>query len=69
MGDVGLQRVRSRGRRLGSPEHPDQPLRGDHLVGVHDEHGQQQPLLGTRYLDPAAALIQHLQRAENRKLH
>lgn len=61
---VGLQRVHGGSRWFRCPQHLDQPVGRDQLVGVHHQRGQQEPLLGTGDLD-AAVLRLHFQRTEN----
>ena len=58
--------VRARGRLL-TPDLVDQPIRGDRLAAVQEQHGQQRPLLG-RAQRQRAVVIDNLKRPENAKL-
>ena len=46
-GDLGLQRVLSRGRRLVAPQLVDESVPGDEPVGLHQEGGQERPRPGS----------------------
>ena len=66
--DVDLEGLLRSPRRLVLPERFDQALGGDDLVGVHQKHRQQRPVLGARELD-RSLFLDHLERAENPELH
>ena len=55
---------RGRRRRL-APQCVDQPLGGHRLVGVHEQHGEQQPPAPVRDLDASGAVVDNLQLSED----
>jgi hypothetical protein len=65
---VGLQGVGGAVGRLAVPQELEQPVGGDHLVGVHRQRGQQQPRLAAGQVD-RVALGHDLERAEDPDLH
>ena len=68
LGDVHLQRLLSRRRRAFAPERLDQTVVRDHAVRVEQEHRKQSPLLCSADVDDPAVL-EHLERAQDSKLH
>src|SRR5262245_1079711 len=61
-GHAHLQRVRA---RLGAaPQLLGQPLRGHHLVRVHEQEGEKRTLAAPAQLDPSIG-IYHLERPQN----
>ena len=63
LGDVDLDRVRRRPRRILRPEQLDQPLRCDQFARVQEQHRQEGALLGRAQLGDRSA-VSHLQRTE-----
>ena len=66
---VYLERVGGAGRRRSAPDRVDQPVGGDHLVGVEEEAGEQRARPRAAERDDDAAVVQHLQRPQHTELH
>ena len=69
VGDVALERLRGRRRRLLAPQRIDEPVRRDHLSASQSENGQQRPLASGRKLHRLAGVVANLERAEDSELH
>ena len=66
---VHLQRIGGAGRRRRTPDPVDQPVGGDHLVGVKEEEGEQRARPRAAERDDDAVVVQHLQRPQHTEFH
>jgi hypothetical protein len=66
--DVDLERLVRPGRALVLPERLGQALRRHHLVGVHQQHRQQRPVLRAREVDRSLP-VDHFEWAKDPELH
>ena len=65
---VHLERIGGAGRRRRTPDPVDQPVGGDHLVGMKEEEGEQRARPRAAERDDAV-VVQHLQRPQHTEFH
>jgi hypothetical protein len=68
LGDVHLECLLGRSRRLLTPESVDQVVARDDAVRVEEEDGEQRPLLGGADVD-RPAVVDDLERPQDTKVH
>jgi hypothetical protein len=69
LGDVTLERGRSRPRRRVAPQRLDEAVLGEHTVGVEEQHSQERPLLTPAELERSIAIATSLERSEDPEVH
>ena len=69
LGDVHLQRLGRRARRVLTPEIRDQAIGRDDLVSVEKERAEERALFGSPKCDRAVLVIAHFERTEDSEVH